>query len=269
MREEWELWAGRKKATPGISDADEAAIEVLWRRKDLELLAQIAKVTANTKATEEDKHKAALDARKAEVALLEARKRLLEMPAAALKDLKRQREDLEMWAERQKATIGITDQQAAMVEVAMREKDLELLKEIEAVTMRTAVSEDDRQKAMRERQQGEVALLQSRKKMYDEMQNKGRDGIAFMEAVAKQNKAINDAVQMVIGGQLSEMARQQIDRLGGGGMGKSFLHGIISRGNNQIILLLKGDGNTTDQQIARVAQWLVPNIREAAQRAPI
>lgn len=91
-----------------------------------------------------------------------------------------------------------------------------------------------------------------------------------MDRLAKKAKAINDAVQMVIGGRLSEMVQDQIRRLGAMGDGsKGWLAGIRPAGSNKIVLELRSTGELTDRQVAQVQNHLIGIIKQAPAGAPL
>jgi TP901 family phage tail tape measure protein len=104
----------------------------------------------------------------------------------------------------------------------------------------------------------------------DDNEKKRKKMAKDMEDMAKKSKGMYEAIQMVIGGRLAEQVQEQIKRLSGGEFaGKGFLRGVMRQGDNRIILELRPSGKMPAEQVAQVAGWLVPIIREAGQRVPV
>ena len=92
-----------------------------------------------------------------------------------------------------------------------------------------------------------------------------------MERLGERAIALGRAVQMVIGGRLSEQVKAQLDRLSGADLngGKGYLRGVRPNGDNKIVLELRYPTNVTPQERAQTTGWLLDAIRDAGRRAPV
>lgn len=189
-----------------------------------------------------------------------------------LNQLKQMRDALEIWVGKAKASVTEPMEEAA-IEIAYREKDWQLLVQMEALTHQMTTDEQDKWAATVARAEAEVRILEARKRMNEEAmrqneQERKKNETHFAE-MARRHKAVNDAVQMVIGGRLSEMVQDQIRRLGAMGDGsKGWLAGIRPAGSNKIVLELRSTGELTDRQVAQVQNHLIGIIKQAPAGAP-
>lgn len=108
-----------------------------------------------------------------------------------------------------------------------------------------------------------------------ELNEKEREKSAdHMDQMARKSKELNDhlnkSVQMVLGGSLSKLVTDEIDRLTGAGLNKDrqFLRGVQLQGNNRITLDLEYHGEMTDGMKDQVSGFLVGAIRQANQKQP-
>lgn len=190
-----------------------------------------------------------------------------------LNQLKEQRDALEIWVGKAKASVSEPLEEAA-IEIAYREKDWQLLVQMEALTRQMSASEQDKWAATVARAEAEVRILEARKRMNEEAmrqneQERKKNETHFAE-MARRHQAVNDAVQMVIGGRLSELVQDQIKRLGAMGDGsKGWLAGIRPAGHNKIVLELRSTGELTDRQVAQVQNHLIGIIKQAPAGAPL
>lgn len=190
-----------------------------------------------------------------------------------LNQLKQMRNALEIWVGKAKASVSEPLEEAA-IEIAYREKDWQLLVQMEALTRQMSASEQDKWAATVARAEAEVRILEARKRMNEEAmrqneQERKKNETHFAE-MARRHQAVNDAVQMVIGGRLSELVQDQIKRLGAMGDGsKGWLAGIRPAGHNKIVLELRSTGELTDRQVAQVQNHLIGIIKQAPAGAPL
>lgn len=179
-------------------------------------------------------------------------------------DLKR----LALWERRAKA--GTTDAaQIAMIELAAREKELEIMQQMERLVYNVTSDEKKRRDASLAREESEIGVVEAKKKIAEEAiklnEQERMKNAQAMDQLAKKGRAINDAVQMVIGGQLSQLARDQIARLSQARSNQGWLQSV--RANNRTITLqLRPEGPLAEQQVEQVMNLLVPIIEQAGKR---
>lgn len=255
----------------------EAQIELMARQQELKLLQAMEQTTYRLTTEAKAREQATIARQGAEAAVMEARKRGEEATLSTYQEaLQLEQKRLRIWAEGAKANAKSPAEEAA-VELALKEKELELARQMEQITYRMTGDVQKRQEAMLARAQAEADLAGAQKKVREDMakanEKDRRQTATEMERLAKAQNAVNDAVQMVIGGSLSELAREQIDRLNRVGDAKGFtsggrgwLDGVKVNPNKTITLLLKADGELTDQQMNQVVNTLVPAIQQAGQR---
>lgn len=213
------------------------------------------------------------------------------------------RDELSYWSQMEQAKTSDATKRA-QIELAFRQADLAAIREAEKATQDFMVAEKARLKDLdkaaqagrgsealievqkkiddaaakaaelaKERRNAEIAAVQARTRMEEQIgklnESERKKNADHMDKLAKRYEALNDAVQMVIGGRLGEIAKQQIDRLSGVNLDKGYLKGVTARGSNEIVLRLVADGPDAEKQKQQVMGWLLPTIREAGRRAPI
>lgn len=133
---------------------------------------------------------------------------------------------------------------------------------------------NDQQKSLDQQiHDAQVEQIQARtdlQKKLLELNEKEREKSAeHMDKMIKRSQELNDhlnkSVQLVIGGQLSKMVTDQVDRLTGAGMDKdrNFLRGVSAQGNNRIVLDLNFTGPISEEMKSEMSSWLVGNIRQS------
>lgn len=256
-------WAIGGEATKVIEQIERAKEDLLQRVAILSALRGVKMPSPSSGASDTSRNKAATATQQPVTEDLEEANKLYAQQIQAIAEITRQQKSL-------------TDDpvRAAQIELAGKEAALEILRRQEATALRLKADEEKLREARLARMRGESEVLEAQKAIRDQEsrvnEHERSRNVQYFEELAKRHRAVNDAVQMVIGGRLSEQVQEQIKRLGSLGEAKGWLRGIRRQGNNRIVLELQDrTGTLTQGQINQVGDWILGNLRQSAARAPI